>query len=87
MTDDAKLAEALRELAAQMRSESAQEIRELRGTVDRLEKTVGRFVVACERILASNDQRQERARKAIANMHPDMDRIQREVAAKVRGRR
>jgi len=52
------------------------EIRELRGSVERLEKVVTRFVVVCERILAANDTK---TRTALNALHPDMDRIQKEV--------
>lgn len=64
--------------------DAATELRELRATVERLEKTVGRFVVVCERILASNDVSTRQARDALSRLHPEMSRIQQEVAAKHR---
>ena len=52
--------------------------------VERLEKTVQRFVVVLERQLASNDAIAQKSRKSLEKMHPEMSRIQAEVRAKMR---
>lgn len=72
------------EPAERIAQDVAGEVRELRATVERLEKTVTRFVVACERMLAANDASSQRARDALSKLHPEMARIQAEVAAKHR---
>jgi uncharacterized protein Yka (UPF0111/DUF47 family) len=59
----------------------------LTSAVDRLEKTVSRFCVLLERMMASNDQASEQARKRVAELHPRAAAIQEEVRRKLQARR
>ena len=52
--------------------------------LEQLEKTVGRLCVLLERQLASNDQAVVASRKALATLHPEMDRISADVRRKMR---
>ena len=70
-----------------MPDDTAGQLRELRGSVERLEKTVNRFCVVAERILSQQQHNETQAGKAMARLHPEMKRIQAEVAAKHRGMR
>lgn len=76
---DADLAADWREIATAIR-ESNRETREMMAELNR---TVNRFVVVCERILAANDQSKNRATKALERLHPDFAKIQKEVAEKM----
>jgi hypothetical protein len=51
-------------------------------SVERLEKAVNRFCVVAERILSQHQHNETQAGKALAQLHPNMKRIQAEVAAK-----
>lgn len=58
------------------------ELRQLRASVERLEKTIGRFCIVAERMLSQQQHNETQAGKALAQLHPNMKRIQAEVAAK-----
>lgn len=60
------------------------ELAALRGSVERLEKAVTRFCGVAERILSQQQHNETQAGKALARLHPNMKRIQAEVAAKHR---
>jgi hypothetical protein len=66
--------------------EQGNETERLIACVERLEKTVQRFVVVLERQLAANDAIAHKSQQALEKLHPEMARIQAEVRAKMRKR-
>lgn len=60
------------------------ELEQLRNSVERLERTVGRFVVVLERQLSASESEQA---KALRDVVPEFDAIRERVRKKMAGRR
>lgn len=81
-----ELCSALRELAAEMRSERAERAK-FAATVKQLENTVGRFVVAMERQLSSDSAAQRKAERVINGIETGRAEAMKARLSKVYGRK
>jgi hypothetical protein len=64
--------------------DAAEDIERLRESIERLERTVGRFVVVLERQLSASESEQARALRSVV---PEFDAIREQVRKKMAGRR